>query len=243
MRNKQTATSAAYKQTKSDAKNYQKSNYDSNIDMSMGLGEKENNKSKTKTMDQNKDKSSLPKEAARSSPLPPAQSEVFDSSNDKAMSETKQIADMGPDEASKVFLHVEEKQQLDHSTTSADDAINRAISENNPTTNPASRTENTLQEIDHSEIESKEEDAVLMKDVKPDIPQDHKKLEQQDRSGESVRFNNQLNTLYHSTSLNDDENNNHFISGIKIWQAYNEIWFNTYNEYMKTCKGMFKTIC
>ena len=29
------------------------------------------------------------------------------------MSEMKQIADMGPDEASKVFSHVEEKQQID----------------------------------------------------------------------------------------------------------------------------------
>lgn len=103
MRNKQTATSAAYKPIKSYTKDYQKSNYDNqtdnkenngNIDMSMGLGEEENNKSKTKTMDQRKDKSSLPKEAARttattattSSPLPPAQSEVCDSSSDNAMS-------------------------------------------------------------------------------------------------------------------------------------------------------------
>ncbi len=33
----------------------------------------------------------------------------------------KQVADMEPDEASKVFSHLEEKQQLDPLTTSVDD--------------------------------------------------------------------------------------------------------------------------
>jgi|SoiMethySBSTD1v2_1073268.scaffolds.fasta_scaffold1000641_2 hypothetical protein len=69
-------------------------------------------------------------------------------------------------------------------------------------------------------MESKEEGTALMKDVKPDIPQDNKESEQQDRSDESVRFNDELNKEYHSTSLNNDENNNSFISGIKLWQSY-----------------------
>jgi hypothetical protein len=44
------------------------------------------------------------------------------------MLEMKQIADMGPDEASKVFSHVEEKQQIDPQATSVDDdIIKRAI--------------------------------------------------------------------------------------------------------------------
>jgi hypothetical protein len=256
MSDKQTATSASYESTKSYTKDYQKSNYDnqtdnkennSNMDMSMGLGEGENNK-KTKTTDQRKDEPTLPKEtvtkaATTSLPLQPAQSEVFDSSGDNAMSEMKQIADMEPDEASKVFSHVEEKQQLDPLTTVDDNTIKGAIPANNPTTNPANSTEKTLQEIDRSVLESKEEGSVLTKDVKPDVPQYHKELEQQDRSGESVRFNDELNKEYHSTSLtNNDENNNPFISGIKLWQAYNEIWINTYNKYMKTWRSMFKTV-
>ena len=57
-----------------------------------------------------------------------------------------------------------------------------------------------------------------MNNVKPDIPQNHKELEQQDRSCESVRFSDELNKEYYSTSLNNDENNNPFISGIKLWQ-------------------------
>ncbi len=96
--------------------------------MSIGLEEEDKNKSKTKTMDQKKEKSSsLPKEVATtittpiSSSLPSAQSEIFDSSSDNAMSEMKQVADMTPDETRKVLPHVEEKQQLDPLTTSVDD--------------------------------------------------------------------------------------------------------------------------
>ncbi len=87
-------------------------------------------------------------------------------------------------------------------------------------------------------MESKGEDVVLMQDVKPYIPQDYKKSEKQNQLGESVRFNDELSKEYRSTSLNNDE----FISGIKLWQAYNEIWFNAYSEYMKTWKNTFKSI-
>ena len=51
------------------------------------------------------------------------------------MSEMKQVADMGPDDTSKVFSHVEEKQQLDPLTTSADDTIKKAVAEKNLNTN------------------------------------------------------------------------------------------------------------
>jgi hypothetical protein len=260
MRNKQTAPSASYKLMKPDTKDHQKSSYEDqtdnkenndNIDMSMGLREEDKNKSKTKTMDQKEDKSSLPKEVATitattatSSPLLPAQSEVFDSSSDNAMSEMTQVAHMGPDEASKVFSHVEEKQQLDPLTTSVDnDIAKQTIPENNLNMNPTSSTEPTFQERDSNVMGSKEQGAVLMKDVKPDTPYDHKELEQQNRSSQSVRFSDELNKEYHSASLNNDENNNPFISGIKSWQDYSKIWFNTYNEYLKIWKSMFKTIC
>ena len=69
-------------------------------------------------------------------------------------------------------------------------------------------------------MESKEEDVVLMQDVKPDIPQKHKESEKQDQLDESVRFSDELNKEYYSNSLNNDKNNNPFISGIKLWQAY-----------------------
>ena len=174
----------------------------------------------------------------------PPESEVFDSSGDNAMSEMKKVADMGPDETNKVFSHVEEKQQPDASTTSVDDdAAKKSVTENNLNLNLASNTEPTLQERDRSEIESKEEDVVLMQNVKPDISQDYKESEKQDQLGESVRFNDELNKEYRSNSLNNDKNNNPFISGIKLWQAYNELWNKAYSEYMKTWKNMFKTNC
>ena len=120
--------------------------------------------------------------------------------------------------------------------------LKNLLLENNLNLNLASNTEPTLQERDRSEIESKEEDVVLMQDVKPDIPQDHKELEQQDQLGESVRFNDELNKEYRSNSPNNDKNNNPFISGIKLWQAYSELRNDAYREYMKTWKSMFKTI-
>ena len=256
MMNKQTATSTTYKHIKPDTKDYRKSNYDNqtenkenndNIEISIGL-EEDKNKLKTKTMDQKKEESlSLPKEVATtittpiSSSLPPAQSEVFDSSSDNAMSEMKQAADMGPDETNKVFSHVKEKQKLDTSTTGVDDdTATKAVHENNLNTKPASSIEQTLHERDRRRMESKEEDVVLMQNVKPDIPQDHKESEQQDQLRKTVRFHDELNKEYLSNSLNNVENNNPFISGIKLWQAYNKIWFDAYSGYMKTWKITFK---
>ena len=254
MKNKRTTSSTTtYKPMKPGTNDYQKNNYDTqtdnkknnrNIDMSMGFEDKK--KLKTKTMDQKQDKSSSLVDAVTttSSQLAPPESEVFDSSGDNAMSEMKKVADMGPDETNKVFSHVEEKQQPDASTTSVDDdAAKKSVTENNLNLNLASNTEPTLQERDRSEIESKEEDVVLMQDVKPDISQDYKESEKQDQLGESVRFNDELNKEYRSNSLNNDKNNNPFISGIKLWQAYNELLNKAYSEYMKTWKNMFKTNC
>ena len=52
------------------------------------------------------------------------------------MSEMKEIADMGPDNTSKVFSHVEEKQQLDPSIASINDSIKKTDPENSLNTNP-----------------------------------------------------------------------------------------------------------
>ena len=103
-RNKRTASSAAYKRIKRATKDHQKSNYDNqtdnkennrNIDMSMGLGEEKKLKGKT---DQKEEKPSSSSEAITTPSSP--------------LSETKETADMGPDNSSKVFSQVEEKQQL-----------------------------------------------------------------------------------------------------------------------------------
>jgi hypothetical protein len=244
-RNKRTASSVAYKRIKRDTNDYQKSNYDNqsnnkdnnrNKDMSMGLGEEK--KSKPKNVDQKEEKPSSPLPTSSSTLQP----EVFDSSRDNAMSEMKEVADMGPVNTSKVFSHVEEKQQLDPSTISINDSIKKAIPENSPNTNPA-MTNPTLEERDRNAMESKEEDLVPKQDVKPDTPEVHKESEKLDQLGESVRFHDNENKESHSNSLNNDKNNNPFISGIKLWQAYNEVWINAYSEYMKAWRSMFKTIC
>ena len=44
---------------------------------------------------------------------------------------------MAPDNTSKVFSHVEEKQQLDPPTISINDSVKKAIPENSINTNPA----------------------------------------------------------------------------------------------------------
>ena len=83
--------------------------------MSMGLGEKK--KIKSEPVDQKEEKPSSQEAitTTSSSPLPTPstlQPEVFDSYRDNAMSEMKKIAGMEPDNATKVFSHVEEIQQL-----------------------------------------------------------------------------------------------------------------------------------
>ena len=84
--------------------------------MSIGLAEEK--KLKTKTMDQKEEKASSSREVTTtaSSPIPtltslPLQSEIFDSSSDNAMAEMKEVADMGPDETTRVFSQMEEIQQ------------------------------------------------------------------------------------------------------------------------------------
>ena len=70
--------------------------------------EKRKNQGLTRRIKRKKNHS--PKKAVTSSQ--PLQSEVFDSSSDNAISVMK-VADMRPDETSKVFLHVDGNQQLD----------------------------------------------------------------------------------------------------------------------------------
>ena len=156
------------------------------------------------------------------------------------MSEMKEVAVMKPDNTSKVFSNVEEKQKLDPSTISINDSVKKANPENSPKTNPAMANP-ILEERDRNAMELKEEDLVPKQDVKPDTPQVHKESEKQDNLGESVRFYDNENKESHSNLPNNDKNNNPFISGIKLWQAYSVTWINAYNEFMKAWMGMIKS--
>jgi hypothetical protein len=264
MKNKRTASSAAYKRIKRATKDYQKSNYDNqtdnkdnnrNIDMSMGLGEEKKLKGKT---DRKEEKpSSSPEAITTPSPPPPppptlstVQPEVFDSYRYNAMSEMKESADMGPDNASKVFSHVEEKQQLDPSTISINDGVNKTDPKNSLNTNPDTTSfpamaNPTLEERDRNVMESKKDEDLEQQQqgIKSDTAQINRESEKQEHLGESVKFyDNDKKMEYDSNSLSND-NNIPFISGVKLWQAYNEAWIDAYSEFMKAWMSIFKIIC
>ena len=250
IRNKRTA-SVAYKRIKRATKDHQKRKHDNqtdnkdnnvNIDMSMGLGEKK--KIKSEPVDQKEEKPSSQEAitTTSSSPLPTPstlQPEVFDSYRDNAMSEMNKIAGMEPDNATKVFSHVEEIQQLDPSKIRINDSVNSL--NRNPNTTERDTTgfrsiaKPNLEARDLNAMKSIEDNAVPKQDVKPDIPQVDKELEKQDHSLDSVRFDDKVNQESQSDSLNDD--NNPFISIIKVWQAYTVAWINACNEFMKGCDG------
>jgi hypothetical protein len=254
VRNKRTAY-VAYKRINRATKDYQKSNYDNqtdnkdnnvNIDMSMGLGEKK--KIKSEPVDQKDEKPSSPEAITTPSPplsTPPTlQPEIFDSYRYNAMSEMKEIADMGPDNTSKVFSHVEEKRQLDPSIASINDSVKKTDPENSLNTNPETTgfpamANSTLEVRDSNAMESEEEDAVSKQDVKSNIPQVDKESEKQDHLGDSVRFYDNEKQETHFNSLNID--NNPFVSIIKVWQDYTVAWINVCNEFMKGWKGMNKS--
>jgi hypothetical protein len=163
--------------------------------MSMGLGEKK--KIKSEPVDQKDEKPSSREAITTLSPSlstpPTLQPEIFDSYRYNTMSEMKEIADMGPDNTSKVFSHVEEKRQLDPSIASINDSVKKTDPENSLNTNPETTgfpamASSTLEVRDSNAMESEEEDAVSKQDVKSDIPQVDKESEKQVHLGDSVRF-------------------------------------------------------
>lgn len=168
----------------------------------MRLGEKK--KIKTEAIDQ-KDKVSYPKAittlptSSTSQSQSHPQPEVFDSYRYNAMSEMKEIADMKPNNTSKVFSHVEEKQQLDPSMISIND------------TNPDAYTFHAIQ---------------------------NPTLEGRDHLSKPVRFYHNQNQDSHSNPLNNDDNP--FISMIKVWQDYTITWINLWNEAMKLGTSIIK---
>ena len=256
-RNKRTAPSSAYERIKRATKDSQKRNLDNQTDnkgdnrnMSIGLGKEK--KLKSKTMDQKAEKpislktvtttSSSLTASSKSSP-PSPQSEVFDSSNDNAMLEMKEVDNMRPDKTAKVFLHIEEK-QLDLISTNINNSIKKTDSENilntnlNPTNLPA-KVDLTLEKSDSIAAELIKEDVVTKVDIEQNNPQIYNELEEHNNLDESARFYGNENKESYS-DLSNNGNINPFIVGIKLWQDHNIAWINAYNEFIKEWIGNIK---
>ena len=256
-RNKRTAPSSAYKRIKRATKDSQKRNLDNQTDnkgdnrnMSIGLGKEK--KLKSKTMDQKAEKpislktvtttSSSLTASSKSSP-PSPQSEVFDSSNDNAMLEMKEVDNMRPDKTAKVFLHIEEK-QLDLISTNINNSIKKTDSENilNTNLNPANlpaKVDLTLEKSDSGAAELIKEDVVTKVDIEQNNPQIYNELEEHNNLDESARFYGNENKESYS-DLSNNGNINPFIVGIKLWQDHNLAWINAYNEFIKEWIGNIK---
>jgi len=256
-RNKRTAPSSAYKRIKRATKDSLKRNLDNQTDnkgdnrnMSVGLGKEK--KLKSKTMDQKAEKpislktvtttSSSLTASSKSSP-PSPQSEVFDSSNDNAMLEMKEVDDMRPDKTAKVFLHIEEK-QLDLISTNINNSIKKTDSENILNTNldPANlpaKVDLTLEKSDSGAAELIKEDVVTKVDIEQNNPQIYNELEEHNNLDESARFYGNENKESYS-DLSNNGNINPFIVGIKLWQDHNIAWINAYNEFIKEWIGNIK---
>jgi hypothetical protein len=256
-RNKRTAPSSAYKRIKRATKDSQKRNLDNQTDnkgdnrnMSIGLGKEK--KLKSKTMDQKAEKpislktvtttSSSLTASSKSSP-PSPQSEVFDSSNDNAMLEMKEVDNMRPDKTAKVFLHIEEK-QLDLISTNINNSIKKTDSENILNTNldPANlpaKVDLTLEKSDSGAAELIKEDVVTKVDIEQNNPQIYNELEEHNNLDESARFYGNENKESYS-DLSNNGNINPFIVGIKLWQDHNIAWINAYNEFIKEWIGNIK---
>jgi len=256
-RNKRTAPSSAYERIKRATKDSQKRNLDNQTDnkgdnrnMSIGLGKEK--KLKSKTMDQKAEKpislktvtttSSSLTASSKSSP-PSPQSEVFDSSNDNAMLEMKEVDDMRPDKTAKVFLHIEEK-QLDLISTNINNSIKKTDSENILNTNldPANlpaKVDLTLEKSDSGAAELIKDDVVTKVDIEQNNPQIYNELEEHNNLDESARsYGNENKESY--SDLSNNGNINPFIVGIKLWQDHNIAWINVYNEFIKEWIGNIK---
>ena len=256
-RNKRTAPSSAYKRIKRATKDSQKRNLDNQTDnkgdnRNMGIGLGKEKKLKSKTMDQKAQKpislktvtttSSSLTASSKSSP-PSPQSEVFDSSNDNAMLEMKEVDNMRPDKTAKVFLHIEEK-QLDLISTNINNSIKKTDSENILNTNldPANlpaKVDLTLEKSDSGAVELIKEDVVTKVDIEQNNPQIYNELEEHNNLDESARFYGNENKESYS-DLSNNGNINPFIVGIKLWQDHNIAWINEYNEFIKEWIGNIK---
>ena len=203
----------------------------------MSIGLKEKKKIKTEPVDEKEEKYSSPEAVSAPSSLSVSSTEepdVFDSYRDNAMSEMKRIADMEPDNATKVFSHVEEKQRLDPSKISVNDDNEKKIdSEKSLKTIPGSNSSScvanpTVEGIDSSK--SPQGEVTLKQDIKPETTHVHKASELE-HVYDSVRFYDSQSQGFHANSFNNDDNP--FIQMIKGWQDITTTWINLWNDFMK----------
>jgi hypothetical protein len=203
--------------------------------MSMGLG-KDKKKLNNKTKDQKEEKRSSAKEAVTSAPQP-LQTEVFDSSSDNAMSEMKEVADMGSDETTKVFRDVEGTEPLDPLTTNINDSIKKTDSD---LTTLSPMAEPGLQEKDPRLIESNEAGMAPKQEAKSEVPEVENESAGRNYLDESAMVNSRNNVFYSDSSNSDIYNP--FIIGIKFWQACSIGWINAYNGFLKAWMDNIKLI-
>jgi hypothetical protein len=203
--------------------------------MSMGLG-KDKKKLNDKTKDQKEEKRPSAKEAVTSVPQP-LQTEVFDSSSDNAMSEMKEVADMGPDETTKVFHDVEAKESLDPLTTNINDSIKKTDSD---LTTLSPMAEPGLQEKYPDLIESNDAGMAPKQEAKSKVPEVENESAGLNYLDESATVNSENKVLYSDSSNNDIYNP--FIIGIKFWQACSIAWINAYDGFLKAWIDNIKLI-
>lgn len=152
------------------------------------------------------------------------------------MSEMKEAADVGPDNASKVLSKLEEKQRLDPATisinsnvkTDSEDSLNTSTTTKLPTiANP------TLEERDRSVTELKEDGLGQQEIVKLDIAQVNEESEKQNHLDDAIRSYEGENEKEYQPKLisNDNDQSIHLV---KLWQDYVAIWSNIY----RVCEGM-----
>jgi hypothetical protein len=201
----------------------------------MSIGLKEKKKIKTEPVDKKQEKSSSLEALSSSMSVSSTEEpDVFDSYRDNAMSEMKQTADMEPDNATKVFSHVEEKQRLDPSKISVNDDNEKKIdSEKSLKTNLGSNSSSsvanpTVEGIDSSK--SSQGEVTLKQDIKPETTHVHKASELE-HVYDSVRFYDSQSQGFHANSFNNDDNP--FIQMIKGWQDITTTWINLWNDFMK----------
>jgi hypothetical protein len=171
------------------------------------------------------------------------QPEVFDSYRYSAMSKTKEAADVGPDNASKVLSEVEEKQRLDPATislnsnvkTDPEDSIKTNTTISFPTiVNPM------LEEGDRSVTELKEDGLGQQEIVKLDVAQVNEESEKQNHLCDAIRsYEGENKKEYQSKLISND--NDQLIPLVKLWQDYVAVCINIYTEFVKAWTNTIKT--
>jgi len=154
------------------------------------------------------------------------------------MSEMKKVAEMGPEEESKVFSHLEEKQELNPSTKSTNDSVKKT----DPKKSLAARSdiiagqvmaEPSLQERGYGSVQSIEDQVMVPKhDEGPEFAQIHNESEEQKHLEKSVTVYDNESRVFYSDSPNYD-NYDPFIIGIRFWRAHTVGWISAYNEFLK----------